>query len=87
MVLDHSVFIASPFIGKGTVRGITGVQPLVVMNRRLFEQKISYQEAKTFMEKGRHLSPAYYILGGVDGNEGSIVTTAGMYGYVHYGRK
>ena len=52
------------------------------MNRRLFEQKNSYEEAKVFMESSKHLSPAYFILGGVDGNDGCIISTTGIYGNV-----
>ena len=51
------------------------------MNRYLFEQKNSYDEASAFLENLISMYPfrAYFILGGVNGNEGRIFSTVGKY--------
>ena len=53
-------------------------EPLLLSIRRLFEEKNSFQEAKAFMASTPHLSPAYFILGGVEGDDGAIVTSGGI---------
>jgi len=68
--------------GEGGAGTVGAAEPLVVALRHLFEEKNSYKEAKAFMESTPHLSAAYFILGGVSGNDACIVTSGGVKGPV-----
>lgn len=70
------------FVGEGGAGTVGAAEPLVVALRHLFEEKNSYKEAKAFMESTPHLSAAYFILGGVSGNDACIVTSGGVKGPV-----
>lgn len=57
------------------VLGMRAGLPLTVVTRRLFEEKAqSYEEAKRYLETVPLLSPVYFILGGVSGVQGSVIT-------------
>ena len=57
------------------VLGMRSGLPLAVVTRRLFEAEAqTYEEAKRYLETVPLLSPVYFILGGVSGDQGSVIT-------------
>ena len=72
--------LSYPFPSPGVVREVhnRATKPLVHSLRNLFEETNTYEEAKAFLESTLHLSPAYFILGGLDGNDAAIITSGGI---------
>ena len=57
--------------------------PFVVLLRCLFEEHETYEEAKQFLSSTPGLSPAYYIVGGKNGNDGVIIATKALTGSIN----
>jgi len=56
------------------VLGMKTGHPMAVVTRRLFEEADSYEEARKFLESTPLLSPVYFIVGGVSGDEACVIT-------------
>ena len=56
------------------VLGMKTGLPMAVVTRKLFEEAESYEEAKKYLESSSLLSPVYFILGGVSGDDACVIT-------------